>query len=154
LHVRQQVTRTSEGLHLTQPKTRSAIRTVHLSAPGLQELRAHRKRQTEARLRVGELWKDLDLVTTTDLGGMVEPRNWNRWIEKGVKQAGLPDIASHALRHHFVTRGVHEGISAVDVSKVVGHSSPAFTLNQYAHAVEEGQRRAVESVARSLGLGS
>ena len=103
---------------------------------------------------VGELWKDLDLVATTDLGGMVEPRNFSRWYAKCAKRAGLEDTGTHVLRHHFVTRGVHEGSSAVDVSKVVGHSSPAFTLNQYANAIEEGQRRAVESVARSLGLGS
>ena len=154
LHVRQQVTRTSKGLNLTQLKTRNSMRTVPLSAPVIQELRAHRKRQAEARLRVGEMWKDLDLVATTDLGGMVEPRNFSRWYAKCAKRAGLQDTGTHVLRHHFVTRGVHEGSSAVDVSKVVGHSSPAFTLNQYANAIEEGQRRAVESVARSLGLGS
>ena len=103
---------------------------------------------------MGELWKDLDLVTTTDLGGMVEPRNFSRWYAKCASNAGLPDTGFHALRHYFVTAAIHEGNSAVDVAKVVGHSSPAFTLNQYANAVEEGQKRSAAAVARSLGLGS
>jgi integrase len=154
LHIRQQVTRTSKGLGFTPPKSRSGIRTVPLSAPIVAELRAHSTRQKQARLRVGELWKDLDLITTTDLGGMVEPRNFSRWYAKCASNAGLPDLGFHALRHYFVTAAIHEGNSAVDVAKVVGHSSPAFTLNQYANAVEEGQKRSAAAVARSLGLGS
>ena len=154
LHIRQQVTRTSKGLGFTPPKSRSGIRTVPLSPPIVAELRAHSTRQKQARLRVGELWKDLDLVTTTDLGGMVEPRNFSRWYAKCASNADLPDTGFHALRHYFVTAAIHEGSSAVDVAKVVGHSSPAFTLNQYANAVEEGQKRSAAAVARSLGLGS
>ena len=154
LHIRQQVTRTSKGLGFTPPKSRSGNRTVPLSAPIVAELRAHSTQQKQARLRVGELWKDLDLVTTTDLGGMVEPRNFSRWYAKCASNAGVPDTGFHALRHYFVTAAIYEGSSAVDVAKVVGHSSPAFTLNQYANAVEEGQKRSAAAVARSLGLGS
>ena len=125
-----------------------------LSAPIVAELRAHSSRQKQARLRVGELWIDLILVTTTDLGGMVEPRNFSRWYARCATGADLPDTGFHALRHYFVTAAIYEGSSAVDVAKVVGHSSPAFTLNQYANAVEEGQKRSAAAVARSLGLGS
>lgn len=154
LHIRQQVTRTSKGLTVSPPKSRSGIRTVPISAPVIQELRAHKRGQAEARLRVGEMWQDLNLVTTTDLGGMVEPRNFARWYARCATKAGLPDTGFHALRHYFATVAFHDNTSPLDVAKLMGHSSPSVTLNLYGNAVEEGQRRGAASVARSLGLGS
>ncbi len=93
-------------------------------------------------------------MTTTDLGGMVEPRNFARWYARCATKAGLPDTGFHALRHYFATVAFHDNTSPLDVAKLMGHSSPSVTLNLYGNAVEEGPRRGAASVARSLGLGS
>ena len=76
----------------------------------------------------------------------------------GVALEALPRLVGVAHRAcvlaYFLLPLVLPVLGAVDVAKVVGHSSPAFTLNQYANAVEEGQKRSAAAVARSLGLGS
>jgi len=153
LRVRRQIVRTSKGLEWGPPKSRSGIRAVPIPPVVVSELGAHATAQKRARLAAGQLWHDLDLVTTTDLGGMVEPRNFSRWYATIAEKAGLPDTGLHALRHYFATVAIGEGGSPVDVAKLMGHSSATVTLNLYANAVQEGQRRSAATVARSLGMG-
>ena len=153
LWVRRQLVRTSKGLEWGPPKSRSGVRAVPIPPVVVAELRAHKTAQKRARLTAGPLWHDLDLVTTTDLGGMVEPRNFSRWYATIAEKAGLPDTGMHALRHYFATVAIGEGGSPVDVAKLMGHSSATVTLNLYANAIEEGQKRSAAAVARSLGMG-
>jgi Site-specific recombinase XerD len=142
LWVRRQLVRTSKGLEWGPPKSRSGVRAVPIPPVVVAELRAHKTSQKRARLTAGPLWHDLDLVTTTDLGGMVEPRNFSRWYATIAEKAGLPDTGMHALRHYFATVAIGEGGSPVDVAKLMGHSSATVTLNLYANAIEEAKNAA------------
>ncbi|WP_460801521.1 site-specific integrase [Microbacterium sp. GXF6406] len=57
-----------------------------------------------------------------------------------VKRAGLPEMARYGARHGVATRafqriGTGEG-SALKVSEILGHHSPAFTLRTYVGALD------------------
>jgi len=43
------------------------------------------------------------------------------------------DIRFHALRHFNASLLIDAGLTPVEVAARLGHSSPAFTLNTYAH---------------------
>jgi integrase len=82
--------------------------------------------------QTGTRYKDLKRVWTSAL-----------------KDAEIEDLTLHGLRHTFITRAIDEGAPITGVRDAVGHRSLA-TTNQYAHATEEGKRRAVEAQERKV----
>jgi site-specific recombinase XerD len=44
----------------------------------------------------------------------------------------------HGLRHAFASTLIEQGRNIVQVSRLLGHHSPAFTLQVYAHVMDDG----------------
>ena len=51
------------------------------------------------------------------------------------KQAGIPDVRIHDLRHSFSSFMIKNGLSIFEVSKLLGHSSINTTM-RYAHLAD------------------
>ena len=51
------------------------------------------------------------------------------------KQAGIPDVRIHDLRHSFASFMIKSGLSIFEVSKLLGHSSINTTM-RYAHLAD------------------
>jgi integrase len=62
----------------------------------------------------------------------------------------MPKIRLHDLRHTHATLLLAAGANAKVVSERPGHSSVAFTLDQYVHAMPGQQAHAATAVARLL----
>ena len=75
---------------------------------------------------------------------------WPRIAEK----AGLTDVRLHDLRHTYASNGLREGLSLVEIGRLLGHKDVKTTA-QYAHLAEDQLRRGVDkstsSLARALG---
>jgi integrase len=54
-------------------------------------------------------------------------------FERAIAKAGLAKVRLHDCRHTFVSLLLAAGRDVVFVSRQVGHSSPAITLNVYSH---------------------
>jgi integrase len=52
---------------------------------------------------------------------------------EGIAAAELPKLTWHDLRHVAASALIAEGASVAYLSRVLGHASPAITLNTYAH---------------------
>ena len=65
------------------------------------------------------------------------------------RKAGIDNLRIHDLRHTFGTRAADAGVPLVAIGKVMGHASIQTTM-RYAHATDEGKRRAVEALERKL----
>jgi len=63
-----------------------------------------------------------------------------------LKQAGLPDIRFHDLRHTFATHAMASGVDVKTLSGILGHTQAAFTLDTYTHTTGDMQKRAAEIV--------
>lgn len=80
------------------------------------------------------------LVFRSTKGGNLRSSNFARRVFiPALKNAGLPRIKFHDLRHTAVTNLIHSGVNIVSVSKAVGHSKPTTTLNIYAHELSDHQ---------------
>jgi integrase len=66
------------------------------------------------------------------------------WLN-ACRKAHLSDLRFHDLRHTFGTRAADAGVPLNAIRDVMGHKSIAMT-ERYAHATNEGKRRAVEAV--------
>ena len=102
-------------------------------------LKAHRKRQLEARLVAGDRWKENGFVFSGLAGQPLEGTVLNRDVKRLLLAAGLPPVHFHALRHSCATLLMAQGVPARVVMEILGHSDVRLTLNTYSHVVEQLQ---------------
>ena len=66
--------------------------------------------------------------------------------KKILKDAGLPHIRFHDLRHTFATVALQNGVDVKTVSNMLGHYDAGFTLRIYTHATRQMQESAAEKM--------
>jgi integrase len=59
-------------------------------------------------------------------------------------------VTFHSLRHSAGSVMLARGVELVDVSAVLGHSSPLITARIYAHSFDAGKRHAIDSASAAL----
>ena len=67
-----------------------------------------------------------------------------------LKEAGLPDIRFHDIRHTFATHTLSSGVDAKTLAGILGHTKASFTLDTYTHTTGDMQKRAAEIVGGFL----
>ncbi len=80
----------------------------------------------------------------------LDPSSAYRHLKTLLKQAGLPDIRFHDLRHTFATHALASGVDAKTLSGILGHTNASFTLDTYTHTTGDMQKRASEIVGSFL----
>ena len=63
-----------------------------------------------------------------------------------LKEAGLPSIRFHDLRHTFATHALASGVDAKTLAGILGHTKASFTLDTYTHVTGDMQQRAADIV--------
>jgi integrase len=142
------------GVALEDTKTRQSRRTVHLPAPVVDSLRAHRRRQLEERLAAGDLWEPLplghDLVFRTPAGTALDPANVRHAVYSLTEQAGLGRWSPHELRHSAASLLLAMGVPLKTVSETLGHSSIRVTADVYGHLLEPAKAEAADAMTKAL----
>ena len=59
-----------------------------------------------------------------------------KFFKPVLKKAGLPIIRFHDLLHTYVSLLIEQGENIQYIQSQLGHSSPAVTLNVYAHLMK------------------
>jgi len=70
----------------------------------------------------------------------IEPRAMQYRFRTILKNAKLPSVHFHALRHMFASNCVKLGFDVKALSELLGHSSVEITLNRYVHSSFEQKR--------------
>jgi len=73
----------------------------------------------------------------------------NTWTRIG-KTIDLHGATPHVLRHTFLTYACNHGVDPKTLQALAGHSSVAFTLNQYVHTQKKQLQKAGELLSESL----
>ena len=140
LRIRQQLQKVDKDLVLQVLKTEKSRRTLMLPDVCIEALRAHHRRQLEARLSAGSDWIDTGLVFTTyrrrqgcTLGTGQHPRNVLRTLHTLCGAAGIPRIRFHDLRHSAASLLIASGVQLCEVSMLLGHSELRVTADLYGH---------------------
>jgi integrase len=124
------------GVLVRQGKTPNARRAIRLPDGLVDELRPLR---------------GIGLVFHTRGGGPLDPPTIrNDHFYPLLKKVELPGIRLHDLRHLHATLLLAQGTDIATVSARLGHSSKAFTLSVYTHALASGQDQAAQSANRLL----
>lgn len=122
-------------------------RRLALDAGTVAALKAHRTRQLAERLAWGEDWTDSGLVFCREDGTPLNPTAIGHWLTTRAKQAKLPHVRVHDLRHTYATLALEAGVHPKVVSERLGHANIGITLNLYSHVTEGMDRGAADLVA-------
>jgi integrase len=142
---------TGAALRLKAPKTKNGRRTISLPPSAVEVLRAHRLKQLEMRVALGQGKPEPGaLVFSTIRGTPISPDNLSRDWRRAVAALDLPSVTFHALRHSHASALIASGLDVLTVSRRLGHGSPVVTLNTYAHLFAKTDEKAAAAIEATL----
>ena len=140
---------------LDTPKTKDSNRVVSLGEDEVALLRGQKLRQAQeeaARKAAGREWAssgDGYVFRTLD-GKFVHPDSLRKVLARLATAAGIPRIRIHELRDTYVTLMARSGIKMELISKLVGHSDPAFTTKRYRQIQPDETKAAVLGLSEMI----
>lgn len=123
-------------LTLSHPKTETSVRKVSVPQEAVDLLVAEHKRHPNNPY----------MFPSPITREMYHPDSIVNLHKKILKDAGLPHIRSHDLRHTFATLALQNGVDVKTVSSMLGHYDAGFTLRTYTHATRQKQDEAAQTM--------
>ena len=139
-----------QGFVKSDPKTPKARRLINLGAEGINLLHSIRGAQLESRLAAGDLWRETGYVFTNELGGPLLPEAVSRNFALLVRNAKLPPMRLHDLRHTFATLLLAGDVNLKVVAELLGHSTITTTADIYSHVLPPIRRDAADVIEKQL----
>lgn len=137
VHVRHQAQfLPGKGVVISDPKTKKSRRTIAL-APFVIDV-------------LEELGGEEGLVFRTSNDTSISPRNLLRHFHQVLKDANLPKIRFHDLRHTAASLMLKQNVHPKVVQEMLGHSSITLTLDTYSHVIPSLQKEAAEKMEEIL----
>lgn len=141
LRISKQVTTIKGELHVTEPKTKSSIRTVVLPGSLLDVLKKYKETVNSRWMFPSPVKEDCPLT-----------HNYaRRRMQQTLKRAGCKVVRFHDLRHTFATMALEHGMDVKTLSTIIGHISSATTLDIYSHVTDMMQKQAAVKIDHQIG---
>jgi integrase len=126
------------GWTLSAPKTKQSRRTLQIAPEVVEVLRGVQARQEAEARRLGEVWDNPhEFVFHRVTGQPVLPYHALSALQSSLSKAEVEHCRVHDLRHTFASNHINGGTPILAVSRMLGHSSVAFTLQVYGHLTTE-----------------
>ena len=132
---------TTTKLVLKKPKTESSIRRVWIPRTLALILCDWREKQNKLKEIMGSDFADYNLVLALETGRPCEDRIILKQFDRLKKEAGLPDVVFHSLRHSSTTYKLkinHGNIKATQGD--TGHAQSDMVTDLYAHILDEDRK--------------
>ena len=140
-------------LRESEPKTRRGRRRIALDAETVAVLRELAATQLGEQQVAGDEWVASGRVFTKENGEQLHPERISALFRRLVRAAALPPIPLHGLRHTYASIALAKGVNPAIVSRRLGHSTVAFTLDVYSHVLPQVDAEAAELIATFSGPG-
>lgn len=137
------------------PKSARSVRTVpveSMHAGTVALLRQLKAAQARDRLAAGSAWHGSTLVAVDKIGRPVHPDRVTDGWRQLCRDAGVPEVGTHAARHAVATMLHGVGVAPADASALLGHET-ATHLAAYVQQTQAGAARAADQLGRLLAEG-
>ena len=141
LRITKSVTFIKGELHISEPKTKSSIRTVVLPASLLKVLENYKATVTSRWMFPSPAKEDAPLTLNFV----------RRRMQQTLERAQCKKVRFHDLRHTFATMALEHGMDVKSLSTIIGHVSSATTLDIYSHVTDLMQQQAAVRIDRQIG---
>lgn len=72
------------------------------------------------------------------------------WFGNALRDAGVPVLTCHDLRHTAASIAVHSGANVKALQRMLGHKSAAMTLDRYADLFDKDLDTVSDAVGREI----
>lgn len=140
------------------PKTKNSRRVVSIPHFLTLRLQALKASQLAYRLSVGDYWQGENWIFTQNNGKQMNYSTPYAALQDAIKRYNegkkptdqLPAIPFHGLRHTSATLLIASKQDVRTVSSRLGHAQASTTMNIYAHALQESDRKAANALENML----
>lgn len=131
------------------PKNKTSMRAVIISAEVIKVLKKHKAEQKETKLSFGKKHDEKDLICSLQDGRAIVPATVTKRFQDGTEAAGYK-VTFHQLRHAHASFLLKQGIHPKVVAERLGHSTITTTLDIYSHVAPTMQREAADQLEAIL----
>jgi integrase len=151
LSVKRTISRGNGGSFEFGPPKSGKGRQIALPRSATDALHKHRVKQLEKRMPVGISYNDLGLIFADALGEPLHPNTLRLRFLRLMKEAGVPVLRIHDLRHTSATLMLANGENPKIVSERLGHANIGITMDRYSHVTATMQRESADRLDTLLG---
>ena len=141
LRITKSATFIDKELVLTEPKTKSSIRSIILPPSLLKVLGEYKKMVNSRWMFPSPVKEDAPIV----------PSYARRRMQQTLERAQCKKVRFHDLRHTFATMALEHGMDVKTLSTIIGHISSATTLDIYSHVTDTMQKQAAVKIDHQIG---
>ena len=128
------------GVSIGEPKTETGVRSI-LMPPSVAEVLQNRKQTAITE------WVFPNFMHPEQ---PISPATAYRKLKVILKNAELPLIRFHDLRHTFATHATQGGVDPKTLAGILGHTNASFTLDTYTHVTSDMQKAASNIVGNIM----
>ena len=150
LTVRHQILQLGCETQLAPPKTDDSTATIAISDDTITSLNAHRMLQQAEAALAADTWHDTGLVFTEPDGQALHPAHVTAHFRHLQRQANLPPVRLHDLRHGAATHALDAGIDMKHVQTMLRHTSIKTTSDTYTNVLPRGARNTANTITRAI----
>lgn len=151
IYVQRAIKKSEDGYELNDLKNTSSYRSITMSEGLMFELKKHKNKQNEHKVKLGEDYNDEGFVAATKSGTFILPTNLSRsfrlrrdkLIKNGIE---LKKIRFHDLRHTHASLLFNLNVHPKIVQERLGHSSIEITMDTYSHMLPNMQESAAQKL--------
>jgi integrase len=122
---------------IVPPKSKYGRREVRLPMPLAAKLRANLAARADQ--------DSTALAFPGEASGPLDPGNLRRRVLKPLaEEVDAPWAGFHTFRHTFASLHLSQGTNLLQLSRALGHHSPAFTLTRYTHLLPGDEAPALD----------
>jgi integrase len=131
-------------------KTKTSRRILPMPDILRAELLKVKREREEAARGAGKHVVSSPFVFTTIRGKPFRPDSISQAFKRAAVKVGLPGMRLHDLRHTAITYMLEAGENPKTVSEFAGHATAQFTMNQYAHVLDQSKKKASDALMGTL----
>jgi len=137
-------------LGTSTPKTRHSRRELSMPPSVRSALLRLQNTRNAQRQMAGANWEETGFLFCSKNGKPMWPSNLTKRYQRLLKDAGVPKLSIHALRHTFATICFLNEVPAEQVQTAAGHSSIRTTKDMYANYLPQLATKAIDALSEVL----
>ncbi|WP_299442279.1 tyrosine-type recombinase/integrase [uncultured Phycicoccus sp.] len=149
IHIRRAITLVDGELIVGPPKSEAGDRTVFLDATTTDKIQRLQRRAVLEHPWDSGIELD-DTFVFSIRSGPLHPAHLSRRFTTLCKQAGVPVIRLHSVRHTSASLALAAGEPLLQVSRRLGHSSIAITADTYSQVTPEAAKSAATTLSDAI----